>query len=189
MKSVRENYRVCQRYLKESKNYFYFIIGLFVVAVLIGYVFPLFFQDFILDFVKQVLDKTKDMGFFELFLFILLNNLKTAFFSILLGVIVIYPLVVGFFNGYVLGFVASRVVKVEGYGVLLRILPHGIFEIPALILSLGIGLKIGMFIFADNKKKYLISNLENGLRVFLFIVLPLLLIAGIIETWLIMLLG
>ena len=77
---------------------------------------------------------------------------------------------------------ANKVAAGNGYLILLRLLPHGIFEIPALILSLGLGLKLGFFIFTKNKKKYLKDNLINSLRVFVYIILPLLIIAAIIEA-------
>ena len=72
--------------------------------------------------------------------------------------------------------------------VLWRIFPHGIFELPAVFISLGLGLKLGTFIFQRNKLKAFAEFFWNSLRVFLFIVLPLLIIAAIIEGSLIFLL-
>jgi len=66
-----------------------------------------------------------------------------------------------------------------------RILPHGIFELPAVFIALGMGLKFGGFIFQKEKIKSLREYFWNSLRVFLFVVLPLLIIAGIIEGTLI----
>ena len=35
---------------------------------------------------------------------------------------------------------------------LFRLLPHGIFELPAIFISLGLGLRFGMFIFQKEKE-------------------------------------
>ncbi|HJX50295.1 MAG TPA: stage II sporulation protein M, partial [Candidatus Nanoarchaeia archaeon] len=69
--------------------------------------------------------------------------------------------------------------------VLLRLLPHGIFEFPAIILALATGIRLGLFWFSDNKKKEFVKRVEGSLRVFLFVILPLLIIAAIIEGFLI----
>ncbi len=130
------------------------------------------------------------MSFLQLFVFILQNNLITAFFGLLLGVFLgLFPLLLTFLNGYVLGFVANLSVGIGGFSSLWRLVPHGIFELPALIISLGLGLKLGMFVFSKNPKKQLVYDLENSLRVFLFVILPLLIVAGLIETGLLILLG
>ena len=92
-------------------------------------------------------------------------------------------------NGYVLGFVAYLVVNSDGILVLWRLFPHGIFELPAIFISLGLGLKVGTFIFQKKKFESLKKYSLNSLRVFLFIVLPLLIIASIIEGSLIYLSG
>jgi stage II sporulation protein M len=81
------------------------------------------------------------------------------------------------------------VVYEEGILVLWRLLPHGIFELPALFLSAGLGLRLGTFIFRKNKLKSLKNYLFESLRVFLFIIFPFLLIAAIIEGILISFFG
>jgi len=40
-------------------------------------------------------------------------------------------------------------VGIEGYGILWRLVPHGIFELPAVFISLGLGIKLGTFIFRE----------------------------------------
>ena len=196
MKNIKKykkigNYEKCWKYLKESKKYFLIIIVILALSGLIGFLYPVFLIEMIQDFVQEIVEKTEGMGFLQLFLFIFQNNLMTAFFGLLLGIIFgLFPLFLAVLNGYVLGFVMNFSVGAGGFSILLRLLPHGIFEIPALIISLGLGLRLGSFVFAKkNKKQVLKYNLENSLRVFLFVIIPLLLIAGIIETGLIFLLG
>ena len=174
--------------MKKSRNYFYAVFLLFVLSALFGYIFPVFFVEFIKKFVEEIVGKTRGMNFFQLFIFIFSNNIITAFFAVLFGIIFVFPLFLAFFNGYVLGFVSNKVAGSFGYSILLRLLPHGIFEIPALIISLGLGLRLGISLFLKNPGKSLVYNLKNSLRVFVYIILPLLIIAGIIEAGLMFLL-
>jgi len=59
------------------------------------------------------------------------------------------------------------------------------FELPAVIFSVGIGLKIGLGLFGEDVVKNLKRNFREGLRFFVFVVIPMLVIAGIIEGLLI----
>ncbi len=180
------NYEKCWDYLKESWIYFTTIFFLFLISTSIGILFPIFLKETISKILGEIVKETSDMNFFELLIFIWKNNISTAFFGMILGVILgIFPVLIALFNGYVLGFVAKESIGIGGYLVLIRLLPHGIFEIPALVISLGLGLKLTRFVFSSEPKKQLKYDLENSLRVFLYVVIPLLLIAGIIETILI----
>ena len=73
-------------------------------------------------------------------------------FGVLLG---IFPLMSVIANGYLLGFVVAASVRSQGILILWRLFPHGIFEIPALFLSLGLGLKMGTFIFQKKLSEYM----------------------------------
>lgn len=179
-------------YIKESKNFIYTIIGIFVGFFLIGFFIPApeAIENQILDFIKQLLEKTSDMSQGELIRFIFLNNLQSSFIGMVFGVVLgIFSIFATISNGYLLGFVAAISVKSEGILVLWRLLPHGIFEIPAIFISLGLGLKLGMFVFEKNKIDSLKKYFKSSLKVFLFIILPLLIIAGIIEGLLISFVG
>jgi stage II sporulation protein M len=70
---------------------------------------------------------------------------------------------------------------------MLKLLPHGIFELPAIILALAFGLRTGMFIFSKKPELEFRYRIKNALRVFVFVIVPLLVIAAIIETSLIFL--
>jgi len=179
-------------FIKESRNYLLTALFLFLASAAIGFIFPVFFLDFIKKFIEELAAKTAGMNFFQLFLFIFSNNMQTAFLGLFLGAgLGIFPLIINLFNGYILGFVANSVVASSGAFVLWRLLPHGIFEIPALILSFGLGLRLGMFMFGKKgeRKKDFIYNLVNSFKTFLYVILPLLLIAALIEAGLIAILG
>ena len=176
--------------MKESQRYIIFAVGLFALMFLVGFTFPIFFREEIFSFIAEMIEMIEGKSVVELIGFIFLNNLKVSFITIILGVTFgIFPLVMGVVNGYLIGFVAREAVVQEGLPVMWQLLPHGIFELPAIIFSIGIGMKIGVSLFESDVKKSLKYNFREGLRFFIFVVFPLLLIAGIIEGVLIGFLG
>ena len=145
-------------------------------------------MDIILEYIKQILEQTKDMSMLQLISFIFLNNLQASFIGLIFGLFFgFFPVFFAVFNGYLLGVVASLTVSQEGFSSLLNLFPHGIFELPAVFISLGLGLNLGAFIFQKDKKEFFKKNVSNSIRVFFFVVIPLLLIAAIIEGSLIFL--
>ena len=181
---IKENYLLSVNFIKESKIFIYFITGIFFLFTLIGFFVPPpeVISDQILKFIEELLRKTQDLSQFELIRFIFFNNIQSSFFGIILGVFLgLFPVIFAIANGYVLGFVASLSVNVGGISILWRLFPHGIFELPAIFISLGLGLKIMTFIFEKNRLETLKIYIKNSLRTFLFIVIPLLIIAAVIE--------
>ena len=185
---IKEEYRKSFEYLRNSKNFIYVIVGIFAFFTLFGFFIstPENVSNQILKFLEELFDKTANMGQGELIQFILFNNVQSSFFGMIFGALFgIFSIVTTIANGYLLGFVSAMVVSSEGFGVLWRLAPHGIFELPALFISLGLGLKLGMFFLEKDKAKTFRNYLWNSLRVFLYIIIPLLLVAALIEGTLI----
>lgn len=185
-KEKKSEFRETLDFVAESKIYFFVAIVLFLITIIIGFVFPVFFVDYIIKVIEQLALQTEKMNFIQLFIFIFSNNLKTAFIGVFSGILVgIIPLVILLFNGYVLGFVGNKVVASSGFLVLWRLLPHGVFEIPALILSLGLGLRLGMFLLSAKEKKKGILAFFISLSCFLvicFIIFSLVLLLSPFKT-------
>ena len=182
--SFKQEYKESWKYLKEAKNYIYFIFVIFLFFALTGFFIPIpeNLSVQLLEFIQELLEKTRGMGQGELIKFIFINNLKASFFGMVLGFFLgIFPLIISLINVYVVGFVASIAVQNQGLFVLWTLVPHGIFELPAVFISLGLGLKFSTFIFKEKKIKALKEYFLNSLRVFLLIVIPLLIIAAVIE--------
>lgn len=179
----RENYSKSWGYIKESKNFIWAVVIIFFVAAIIGFLYqPPAVIKIILDNINSILAKTQGMNSFELISFIFLNNLQIGFMGLIYGFALgIFPIISIFVNGYVVGYVSSTAVASSGAGSLLNLLPHGIFELPAIFISFGMGIKFGSFLFYKEKMKHFSRFFVNSLRVFVFVVLPLLIIAAIIE--------
>ena len=189
---VYKNFKQGLNYLRRLKSYIWFSSLLFFCLALIGFMLPIFFQEQILNLIKDLISRTEGLDTLNLIRFIFINNLKSSFFAMFFGIFFgIIPLIITVVNGYVLGFVANKTVSGEGYLILWRLLPHGIFELPAVLISVALGLKLGSFLFISKNKnwKEFWEWLKDCFRVFVFIVIPLLVIAGIIEGFLIIFLG
>jgi stage II sporulation protein M len=179
----KDNYSKSWAYIKESKNFIWAVIILFSLSIVLGVLFqPPVIINLILDYIQEVLIKTEGMSTSSMIGFILTNNLQSGFMGIIYGVFFgIFPIMVTIANGYIVGYVSSSAVSSSGVSSLLNLLPHGIFELPAIFISFGMGLKFGTFVFHKEIIKHFNKFFLNSLRVFVFVVLPLLVIAAIIE--------
>ncbi|GAJ04119.1 unnamed protein product [marine sediment metagenome] len=182
--NLKKEYHECWKYLKDSRKFIYIIIGIFFSFAIIGFFIPApdYLIEQIMRFIEDILGKTEGLSTLGLMKFIFFNNLKSSFFGMAFGILLgIFPIFATIANGYILGFVSALSVSSQGALSLLTLLPHGIFELPAIFISLGLGLKLGMFVFQKDKQKFFKENLLKSLKTFLLIVIPLLIIAGIIE--------
>jgi stage II sporulation protein M len=180
----RDNYLKSWEFLKESKKYIYAIVIIFLVFAFIGFFLPIpeSLLERILEFIREIIEKTENMSLVELINFIFINNLKVSFLGMAAGIFFgIFPILEALGNGYLLGFVAMNAIKVDGILSLWKILPHGIFELPAVFISLGLGLRLGLHIFIRKKKRNFKESIIESLRLFVFVVIPLLIIAALIE--------
>ncbi len=182
--SFKEQYAQSWKYIKESKKFIYSAIGIFSFFVLMGYFIPVpkSLYDVIIPFIKNLIEQTQGMSQAQLIQFIIENNVKSTFIGILSGIVLgVFPAISAIANGYMLGFVSLLSVKAGGFLTLWKLFPHGIFELPAVFISLGLGIKMGTFIFQKKKIKSFVDYFIKSLKVFLLIIIPLLIIAGIIE--------
>ncbi len=182
--NLANEYRSSWKYLKESKTFIYFITGIFFIFLLIGFFVPTpeFLHETIMNYIREILGRTEGMSGLDLVWFIISNNVTSTFLGIFSGIALgIFPLVSSLVNGYLLGFVSALSVDNGGFLTLWKLFPHGIFELPAVFISLGLGAKLGTFMFQRNKMESFKEYITNSIKVFLLIVLPLLIIAGIIE--------
>ncbi|MEM3712552.1 MAG: stage II sporulation protein M [Thermoproteota archaeon] len=110
-------------------------------------------------------------------------SLATAFSGLVFIVPVLTTLL---FNGFILGVVEDIVQNPTMF--LAAILPHGIIELPAFIIAGSIGLNLGIDFLKALKKRNVSSNevFQESLKKAIYIIIsliPLFLIAGIIETF------
>ncbi len=175
------SYRTARNYLYESRIYFFSIFALFIVSAIIGFIFSSYFS-FLDTFLRELVAQTTNLNGGQLISFIFLNNLESSFIGLFFGIIFgIIPVFVTLINGTIVGYVLARSWENSGITEFWRLFPHGIFELPAVFISLGLGVKLGGFVFTRNRQTTLLRRFYNSAVVFVLIVLPLLAIASVIE--------
>lgn len=141
-------------YLRESANYIYLVIILFVASALGGFFFAgrLGFLDEVL---KGLVDRASGLSFSELVIFILQNNLQASVLALGLGIFMgVFPVIDSIGNGVIIGYVLRKSWEVSGAMDFWKLVPHGIFELPAVFISFGLGIKLGWGFVQNYFKRY-----------------------------------
>jgi stage II sporulation protein M len=144
---------------------------------------------------------------------IFLNNALKSLLAIVLGIgFGLFPLFLVEYNGKIVGFVAGLFSKQQGIlFVAAALLPHGIIEVPMVLISAGIGLRMGYMTYISLKSakpvviqehehiigyylniliyylKVLMSDIKpelmQSIRFYFRRIVPLLFVAALIETF------
>jgi stage II sporulation protein M len=122
-----------------------------------------------------------------LFLIIFINNAVKALGLVLLGILLGLPslLFVGV-NGFILGGLGSALEAAKGWTyVIASFVPHGVIEIPVILLAAALGLTVGMesLRWLLRRESRVKSQLSDCLKIYLRWVLPGLAVAAIIEAF------
>ncbi|MCK5413051.1 MAG: stage II sporulation protein M [Candidatus Pacebacteria bacterium] len=179
-----------KEYLVSIKPYITFSCYTFLVSAILGYIFAQNNPNEITKFleeIKSLFPIDEESTPFQIFLFIFENNVSKIFLLLPLGIFAgIFPLLFIFTNGLVFGIfaqVSSSLISWKFF--VLGIAPHGIIEIPVLIIATAISLKIGKVavwkIFKKDKK--FLSEFSKAIKFYIFVLLPLLFIAALIEAY------
>jgi len=185
-KNLRYYYRESFSFIKDSRKYIFIITALFLIFAIIGYFVPVpaEIESLLKEKIKEIMMMFEGLNLPQTIWMIFSNNVYVSFLSIVFGILFgIFPLITSLSNGFIIGYVMYKAVSVEGILTLWKLFPHGIFELPAIIISMGIGLRLGMTLLF--KTKLIKKECLSSLFAFLLIVTPLLILAAIIEGCLI----
>lgn len=171
--------------------------GAFVILVLLGFLTCQLrpdIQEKITEFILSIFSAadiyTEDGGISAAGLFA--NNIRACFTSILYGLMpfLYFPALSLGINAMILGVMASYYVS-HGYSIVLylaALLPHGIFELPALVLGIACGLYLCRHVSAQLLNPREIPPFSLCLiriaQVFLLLITPLLAFAALAEAYL-----
>lgn len=137
---IKELYQQSFDFIKEAKWFIVLSFGFFCLFFILGFSFD-FFHDKLLEIAKNLMLEFDGLNMFQTICKIFFNNTKTVFVGMLMclafGYMGIYS---SLYNGYIGGFIGRQAVNVEGLAVLWKLFPHGIFELTAIFIGLGIGI-------------------------------------------------
>ena len=171
---------------KFLKPYLYVVCSLFLLSLCIGFLTPHQVQQEITKTLLTYFSPLQSSTQLQVFLKIFLNNYISTLLSLLIGLLFgIGPVLFLFINGFVMGnLVAFALTKVSAAKILLAIAPHGIFEVPAVIIASSYGLWWGVKNY--RKVRFNISfryTFHLPLKRYLSIVLPLLVVGAFVEAY------
>jgi len=140
----------------------------------------------ILEEIMSELAPLGAMGPVTLFLIIFFNNSIKTFLMMTLGIFFgIAPAIFLISNGYILGVVAYLVGTEDGVSsVLVGIIPHGIVELPVVIIASAYGFWLGSrFILTLRHGESIRYHIKNAMHTYLHILVPLFFFAAFVEVF------
>ncbi|MDQ0918074.1 stage II sporulation protein M [Paenibacillus sp. V4I5] len=192
-------FRPLFQHFKEMKHYFIVVVLVFGFSLYLGWANSEQFSNFLegqmqgLKSLSQSLSN-KDNPQLWFFIFIFLNNAIKSVVIIFLGLLLgILPLFMLIANGMILGYVLSLQTHESTLSIVLKgILPHGIIEIPVILIACAYGLKLGLLVwksgaqlFVSDKDKTARAELVKILHLtkpLIVSIIVLLLVAAVIES-------
>ena len=178
---VKTFYSDALKTISEARNCIFIAMVLYGCAIIIGWTYADNFS-FLEEQVKRLAAQFAGKNAITFILTIFLHNLIATYvamcFVVLFGVV---PTIIAVFNGLILGWVIAESPGGSTANIWMVLIPHGIFEWPAMLIAWGVGLWRGVgYRFSQTggtwKERWEVAN-----KIYFTITLPLLLIAAIIE--------
>ena len=174
--SLVNHYQRIWRDIKEVRRYIFAAIVIFIAGNLAAILIPSLGERLLSLFVEYL--KTFKYGqkdFLGLLIAIFLQNALSAFFAIVLGFFLgLVPIFGALANGMAMG----AVLLLNPFN-LFKLLPHGIFELTAIFTAWGLGIWCAGGLFHAPPVGL---RVKRSLNIYLSVIVPLLIIAAIIEV-------
>ena len=168
--------------------------ALFVIGIGAGILVSAVVPEDIVEFFSEEITTFGELG--EIFspftlstaIFIFFKNVFALIFSFVFSpILCLMPIIALVFNGSFISFISTLVIEEESIGFLvLGLLPHGIFEIPAFIIGEAAALCFGATtiyaLFSRKGSNILLPAFKKNLK-YLILAFVLLIPAAIIETY------
>lgn len=173
------------------KPYLLILTLVFAASFLAGTIAPSAIRQQMVDVFKGVVGNYRGLAGGMLFFNILVQNVMATIFVVISGVMAgVIPAFAISSNGFGLGVLYRQASEVSGFpAAALKVLPYGVFEIPALLIAASYGLWLGVSAVRRMRGKestLLRFHIEHAFRRYFAVVFPLLIVAAAIETALIL---
>lgn len=149
----------------------------FILGMAAGIASPSRAEELVVAAFAELVSKLGELSTLELMLAIFLRNAAAVGITILLGAFFgIFPLIAAYVNGMLVGYVIFL-----SPGDIWKLVPHGIFELPAVFIGWGLGLWCGLWIFQAPRWQTLKFRFRRSSLIYALFLLPLLAVAAVIE--------
>ena len=174
---IINHYQQIRRDLNEVRKYILVAILIFIAGNILAILIPKLGESVISAFLGYF--KTfENKNVLELVVAVFLRNAFSAFFAILFGFLFgLVPVFGAVFNGIAVGAILN--LDPSNF---FKIIPHGLFELPAIFIAWGLGMWCAGGLFHSPRFKTIKFRVKRSLNIYLSIIVPLLIIAAIIEV-------
>lgn len=172
-------------YVRSLKPLFILCLLVFVFSMASGWYSGEDITHIITQDLAEMLPDIENSDITSIFGFILFNNLFVNLLWMILGLFAVFPSVYfSSFNGFILGaFAYTFAAETSTTLVVVGLLPHGIIEIPTMILSSSVGMGLGYTVINKLRGKgSLRKELNLAIKLYIKRIVPLVILAAIIEV-------
>ncbi|UCH58071.1 MAG: stage II sporulation protein M [Candidatus Bathyarchaeota archaeon] len=172
-------------YVRRLKPLFTLCLFGFIFSLLVGYNLGGSIQSSVMEELLGGIPDLEGFNVTMIFLFIVYNNVFRSFLWMLLGIVGSFPPL--FFTvlfGFFLGHFSYSVSLEQGLGfTVMALIPHGVIEIPTILLSSAAGMALGYALINRLRGRGSL-RVEFGRALVLYItrIVPLLILSAVIEV-------
>ncbi len=172
--------------LSENKRLFVAAAAAFLVGVPAGMLAYPLVEDQLPALLEEAFGDVMDGSTLDVVVKVFLRNTSASLIMLFLGMTVLLAVASLFLNGFVVGLVFMLSLS-KGLGlstIFLGVAPHGIFELPAIFLSVAAGIRVGLAVFQSKGRRVAAASqaIREAAAVYLTVVLPLLAVAAAVEV-------
>lgn len=172
-----------KKYILAAAGIFFFML---IIGVLVSELNPAS-SGYLLEMMKEAFSRITSLDPFGRMIEIFKNNVRNSLLALVLGTgLGIIPFIVAAANGLVLGMLTDFVSRQQGtLFVLAAIIPHGIIEVPMVLISVGIGFRLGHVVYMrlNGVRTDIKQEIMQGIWFYVRWVVPLLFVAAFIESY------
>ena len=141
--------------------------------------FFLFYPLWIWRLIKRHLNP--EDPYLKIFFFIFSLNSISLLSNVLSGLFFVLPFIFAILLGMNVGIVLFKEIgKLDFLAIFLN--PVSLFELPAAWISISVGIKIGILLYPDFALSAIGEILSKEIPVYIYVIIPLLIISGLMET-------
>jgi stage II sporulation protein M len=172
-----------KKYILAATGIFFFML---IIGIIVSELNPASSRH-LLEMMRAAFSAITSLDPFSRMIEIFKNNVRNSLLALVLGSgLGIVPFIVAAANGLVLGMLTDFVSRQQGaLFVLAAIIPHGIIEVPMVLISVGIGFRLGhvVYMFLTGARNDIKQEMIQGIWFYVRWVVPLLFVAAFIESY------
>lgn len=197
MDYIKQQYKKSFLFFKENLMKLTFAVSaIFILVIIVSAIYLKDHPDQVLSMMNDFMKMVDASGIISengsvSSIALMFNNIRACLLSIVIGFLpfLFLPLITLITNAALMGamFGLYSIMDISYTSLFAGLVPHGIFEIPALVISMTLGIylckEMTMKVLGKRKETKITDTFGSIFNYFVCILVPLLIIAGIIEAY------